>query len=496
MPVPAVAAYLHQHERKPLLRFITCGSVDDGKSTLIGRLLYDTKCCYDDQLAALERDSAPHGTQGANIDFALLVDGLAGRARAGHHHRCRLPFLRYRQAQVHRRRLPGPRAVHPQHGHRRVHRRSRGVLVDARKGLLTQTRGTATSSRCSASATCCWRSTRWTWSATTRRCSTHRRRLPRARRQLGIEPTCAAIPLSALRGDNVIARSHAMPWYDGPDAAEHLETVEIAAPTTANRRSACRCSGCAGRTRISAASPARSPPARSRRATKSWRCRRAGASRVARIVTADGDLPPKRARPGGDADAGRRDRHQPRRRARRPPTSAASVADQFAAHVLWMATNRCCRGAVLAEDRRAHRGCAGHRDQAQGRRQHPGASGGEALELNEVGYCNLHLTSRSPSSLRRQPRARRFHPDRPADQRHGRAGTLDFALRRAAQRALAAWMSTSRARRAKRQQRRAACGSPACRARANRPSPTWSRSACWRWAGTPICWTATTSATA
>ena len=72
----AVAAYLQQHEHKQLLRFITCGSVDDGKSTLIGRLLHDTKLLLDDQLAALEADSLRHGTQNGQIDFALLVDGL------------------------------------------------------------------------------------------------------------------------------------------------------------------------------------------------------------------------------------------------------------------------------------------------------------------------------------------------------------------------------------------------------------------------------------
>src|SRR3546814_18773079 len=78
-----VAAYLQQHESKGLLRFITCGSVDDGKSTLIGRLLHDTKLLLDDQLAALEADSKRHGTQNGEIDFALLVDGLAAEREQG-----------------------------------------------------------------------------------------------------------------------------------------------------------------------------------------------------------------------------------------------------------------------------------------------------------------------------------------------------------------------------------------------------------------------------
>src|SRR4026209_543484 len=78
-----IHAYLKAHETKGLLRFITCGSVDDGKSTLIGRLLHDTKLLFDDQLAALESDSRRHGTQGDDIDFALLVDGLAAEREQG-----------------------------------------------------------------------------------------------------------------------------------------------------------------------------------------------------------------------------------------------------------------------------------------------------------------------------------------------------------------------------------------------------------------------------
>ncbi|HCX15133.1 MAG TPA: sulfate adenylyltransferase, partial [Rhodospirillaceae bacterium] len=75
--------YLKSHETKDLLRFITCGSVDDGKSTLIGRLLYDSKMIFEDQLAALESDSKKIGTQGGEIDFALLVDGLAAEREQG-----------------------------------------------------------------------------------------------------------------------------------------------------------------------------------------------------------------------------------------------------------------------------------------------------------------------------------------------------------------------------------------------------------------------------
>ena len=78
-----IEAYLHAHQHKSLLRFLTCGSVDDGKSTLIGRLLYDSKLIFDDQLAALERDSKKHGTTGEELDFALLLDGLDAEREQG-----------------------------------------------------------------------------------------------------------------------------------------------------------------------------------------------------------------------------------------------------------------------------------------------------------------------------------------------------------------------------------------------------------------------------
>ena len=82
-----IEAYLKEHENKDMLRFLTCGSVDDGKSTLIGRMLYDSKMIFDDQLSAAESESEKYGTTGEKIDMALLVDGLQSE-RAGHHHRC------------------------------------------------------------------------------------------------------------------------------------------------------------------------------------------------------------------------------------------------------------------------------------------------------------------------------------------------------------------------------------------------------------------------
>ncbi|MCC4623873.1 GTP-binding protein, partial [Xanthomonas campestris pv. nigromaculans] len=141
LPNPgAIGAYLHQHESKPLLRFITCGSVDDGKSTLIGRLLYDSKRLFDDQLAALESDSRRHGTQGEGIDYALLMDGLAAEREQGI-----TIDVAYRYFDTDQRKFivadcPG----HEQYTRNMATGASTAdvavVLVDARKGLLAQTR--------------------------------------------------------------------------------------------------------------------------------------------------------------------------------------------------------------------------------------------------------------------------------------------------------------------------------------------------------------------
>src|SRR6202166_4566135 len=135
-----IEAYLHKHQHKSLLRFITCGSVDDGKSTLIGRLLYESKMIFEDQLAALEADSKKMGTQGQNIDFALLVDGLAAEREQGI-----TIDVAYRFFSTERRKFivadtPG----HEQYTRNMVTGASTAdlavILIDARKGVLTQTR--------------------------------------------------------------------------------------------------------------------------------------------------------------------------------------------------------------------------------------------------------------------------------------------------------------------------------------------------------------------
>ena len=135
-----IEAYLHAHQHKSLLRFLTCGSVDDGKSTLIGRLLYDSKMIFEDQLAALEADSKKVGTQGGEIDFALLVDGLAAEREQGI-----TIDVAYRFFSTDKRKFivadtPG----HEQYTRNMVTGASTAdaavILIDARKGVLTQTR--------------------------------------------------------------------------------------------------------------------------------------------------------------------------------------------------------------------------------------------------------------------------------------------------------------------------------------------------------------------
>ncbi|MEO0818726.1 MAG: GTP-binding protein, partial [Pseudomonadota bacterium] len=135
-----IGGYLESHERKSLLRFITCGSVDDGKSTLIGRLLYDSKMIYEDQLASLEADSKKVGTQGQDIDFALLVDGLAAEREQGITIDVAYRFFSTQKRKFIVADTPG----HEQYTRNMATGASTAdvaiLLVDARQGILTQTR--------------------------------------------------------------------------------------------------------------------------------------------------------------------------------------------------------------------------------------------------------------------------------------------------------------------------------------------------------------------
>jgi bifunctional enzyme CysN/CysC len=425
-----VAAYLQRHETKSLLRFITCGSVDDGKSTLIGRLLHDTRLLLDDQVAALESDSRRHGTQNGKIDFALLVDGLAAEREQGI-----TIDVAYRFFDTDRRKFivadcPG----HEQYTRNMATGASTAdlavVLVDARKGLLTQTR----------------RHSYIVSLLGIRHVLLSVNKMDLVEYGQGVfEDIVAgyrelaatlgvnqvtAIPLSALKGDNIVERSDAMPWYRGDSLLQHLENVEVEAQREGALRMpvqwVCRPDqdfrGFAGTLVSGQVAPGDVVavlPSGQR-------------SRVARVLTADGDLP--RASRGqavvltleDDVDASRGDVIAA---AADPP----EASDQFAAHLLWMDTQPLLPGrpywlkigtrtvgAQVTEIK--HKVDVNTQDQLAAKH----------LDLNEVAYCNLYLD---------QPVAFEAYADNRAlggfiliDRQTNAtvaAGTLEFALRRA-----------------------------------------------------------------
>src|ERR1044072_413682 len=222
-----ILAYLKAHEHKGLLRFITCGSVDDGKSTLIGRLLYESKLIFEDQLAALEADSKKVGTQGGELDFALLVDGLAAERE-----QATTIGVSYRFFSTDRRKFivadtPG----HEQYTRNMVTGASTAdvavILIDARKGVLTQTRRhsyivSLLGIRHVVLAINKMDLVDYSQKTFDEIVAEYREFAA----QIGLE-NIVPIPLSALRGDNMLERSSATPWFQGPTLMEYLETVEI-----------------------------------------------------------------------------------------------------------------------------------------------------------------------------------------------------------------------------------------------------------------------------
>ncbi len=430
-PEAVVAAYLHKHETKGLLRFITCGSVDDGKSTLIGRLLYESRALFDDQLAALESDSRRHGTQGGNIDYALLLDGLSAEREQGI-----TIDVAYRFFSTDKRKFivadcPG----HEQYTRNMATGASTAdvavVLVDARKGLLPQTR------RHSYIASLLGirhvllavnkmdlvdydRTVFDTIEASYRELAA----------QLGIERVHAA-PLSALQGDNLLSRSERTPWYGGPSVLEYLETVDVSRgqgdigfrmPVQWVNRPNQDFRGLAGTVASGEVRPGDEIVA-----LPSGR-----RSHVARIVTADADL--EVAREGQAITLTLRDELDISRgdviaEARRP----AQVSDQFAAHVLWMGEQPLLPGRpywLKIGTRTVSASITEIKHKTDVNTQEPLAA--KHLELNEVGYCNLYLD---------QPVAFEAYADNRTlggfiliDRQTNAtvaAGTLQFALRRA-----------------------------------------------------------------
>ncbi|MEM9667278.1 MAG: sulfate adenylyltransferase subunit CysN [Pseudomonadota bacterium] len=427
-----ITTYLETHENKSLLRFITCGSVDDGKSTLIGRLLYDSQLILEDQLEALEQDSKKQGTQGENIDFALLVDGLAAEREQGITIDVAYRFFATEKRKFIVADTPG----HEQYTRNMATGASTAdlaiLLIDARKGILTQTRRHAFIVS-----------------------SLGIRRLVLAvnkmdlvdysedvfntivadfqsfAKELAANIEITAIPMSALAGDNITGPVGNTPWYSGTSLMNHLETV-----TVGDQR---------------AAAPFRMPVQWVNRPDLDFRgfsgliasgtirpgdriktLPSAKESTVDRIVTFDGDLDEAVAGQSvtltlsDEIDSSRGDVIV-------SGDSPAEVSDQFQARILWMADDAMLPGRryflkVGAKTVAATINAPKHGIDINTLEQRPA----KTLALNEIGVCTLSLE---------QPIA--FDPyddiremggfiliDRLTNNTVG-LGLIDFALRRA-----------------------------------------------------------------
>jgi bifunctional enzyme CysN/CysC len=386
-----IDAYLEQHQHKSLLRFITCGSVDDGKSTLIGRLLYDSKLIFEDQLAALEADSKKVGTQGQEIDFALLVDGLAAEREQGI-----TIDVAYRFFSTDKRKFivadtPG----HEQYTRNMVTGASTAdlavILIDARKGVLTQTRRhsflvSLIGIKKVVLAVNKMDLVNYGQAAFDNIVDDYRAFAA----EIGLTDVLA-IPISGLKGDNITSKSSKTPWYSGPTLMEHLETVEIdetrlqagpfRLPVQWVNRPNLDFRGFAGEIASGSIRPGERV-----RILPSGR-----ESRVARIVTKDGDLELAVAGQSvtitlqDEVDCSRGDMIV-------SAAEPAEVADQFETNIVWMAAEPMLPGrpywlkigtktvsATVTEPKyKINVNTLEHLAAKQ-------------LELNEIGVCNISL---------------------------------------------------------------------------------------------------------
>ena len=419
-------------DQRGLLRFLTCGSVDDGKSTLIGRLLYDSKLILDDHLAALERDSTRFGTTGEDLDLALLVDGLEAERQQGI-----TIDVAYRFFTTDRRSyIVADTPGHEQYTRNMATGASNAelavILIDARKGVLTQTRRH--------SYICSLLGVKHVVLAVNKidlvefdqkvfdQIVADYRAFAEALTFTSITP----IPMSARHGDNVTTRSARTPWYTGPSLIEHLETVDVESDLAAKpfrlsvqwvNRPDLDFRGFSGTIASGTVRPGDPVTvAASGLQTK-----------VARIVTYDGDLAEARA---GDAvtltladevDIARGDLLS-------APTARPDVADQFAAHVLWMGDEPLLPGrpylmrigtryVPVRVTALKHKIDVDTRDELAAR----------TLVLNEIGVCNLSTTTpiAFDSYADNRETGAFILIDRYSNATVG-AGMIDFGLRRAA----------------------------------------------------------------
>lgn len=430
-PAAEIEQSANAHENRDLLRFLTCGSVDDGKSTLIGRLLYDSQLLFEDQLAALEEESRKLGKTNGGLDFALLVDGLLAEREQGI-----TIDVAYRFFSTDRRKFivadtPG----HEQYTRNMATGASTAelavILVDARKGVLTQTRRhgyIASLLGIKHVVLAVNKMDLVGYSGDVFEAITEDYRLFAA--QLGFEDTMC-IPVSALKGDNVFVKSADMAWYAGPTLMKYLETVDV----RSNRREAgfrmpvqwvnrpdSDFRGYSGTVVSGSVMPGdRVIVASSGRTT-----------RIARIVSPDGDLDqavagqPVTLTLEDELDISRGDIIA--NEECRPETT-----DQIQAHVLWMHGEHMLPGRTYELKIGAQTAIATVSDlKYTVNVNNLEQMAGKVLELNEVGVCNISIDraiSFDPYAESRETGAFLLI-DRFSKNTVG-AGMIDFGLRRA-----------------------------------------------------------------
>ncbi len=387
-----ILGYLKHQEEKSLLRFITCGSVDDGKSTLIGRLLWDSKFVFEDQLAALEADSKRVGTQGEEVDYALLLDGLQAEREQGI-----TIDVAYRFFSTDKRKFivadtPG----HEQYTRNMVTGASNAevavILVDARKGLLTQTRRhsylvSLVGIRKIVLAINKMDLVDYNQQVYEEIC----REYKEFAAELGFEEICS-IPLSALKGDNIIKPGANTPWYQGPSLLQHLETVDLSENNQAKpfrmrvqwvNRPDLDFRGFCGTIASGSIHPG----------DKVLVASSGKQSRVKRIITMNGDL--------GEAVAGQAitlcledEIDISRGDLLAEPGKTPATSDRLQAKIVWLHENHLIQGRSYllkmgAATTPVQIAELSHKINVNSLHKEPA----KALELNEVGLCRLNLSS-------------------------------------------------------------------------------------------------------